>query len=119
MNIKTSLEAEIQAELESLRGLEEMDPDAYKTTVEGLTKLLDRNIEMEKVEVDKNHKEQTMKAEKRDRIVKNSLTALGLVATTAVTIWGTLATFKFEESGTVTTIVGRGFINKLLPKNKN
>ena len=28
----------------------------------------------------------------------------------------TLTSLKFEEEGTVTTIVGRGFVNKLLPK---
>ena len=54
--------------------------------------------------------------EKKDRLVKNCLTAAGIVIPVWVTIWGTLKTLEFEKTGTVTTIMGRGFINKLLPK---
>ena len=57
-----------------------------------------------------------MKDDKIDRWVKNGLTALGIAVPTVVTVWGTLKSFKFEEEGTITTIMGRGFINKLLPK---
>ena len=57
-----------------------------------------------------------MEEEKKDRLVKNCISIGGIVLPVAVTIWGTLKSLKFEESGTVTTIMGRGFINKLLPK---
>ena len=57
-----------------------------------------------------------MEDERKDRLVRNGITIASIVIPTAVTIWGTLKSFKFEETGTVTTTIGRGFINKLIPK---
>jgi hypothetical protein len=49
-------------------------------------------------------------------MIQNGITVGSIVVSTVVTIWGTLASFKFEKEGTVTTILGRQFISKLLPK---
>ena len=57
-----------------------------------------------------------MDEEKKDRLVKNIITAAGIVLPLVITVWGTKVSLKFEEEGTFTTIMGRGFINKLLPK---
>ena len=54
--------------------------------------------------------------EKRDRRIKNGITIAGIVIPSIITIWGTIKSLNFEKEGTVTTIMGRGFINKLLPK---
>ena len=59
-----------------------------------------------------------MEEEKKDRLIKNILTGAGIIIPLGVTVWGTLKTLKFEEEGTVTTLMGRGFINKLFPKGK-
>lgn len=113
---------EIQAELENMKE-EEMDPEVYKTTVDGLTKLMDRAIEIEKTKNDNarrieenEFKRQQLRDENKDRLIRNILTGAGIAIPTIVTIWGTLKSLKFEETGTVTTIMGRGFINKLLPR---
>lgn len=125
-NIKPLLCENIQAELSKLK---ETDPgsDEHKARLDEVTRLMDRAIEMDKVEVDcadrtairENEqlmKEQQMNDEKKDRLVKNIITAAGIVLPLIVTIWGTKVSLKFEEEGTFTTIMGRGFINKLLPK---
>ena len=57
-----------------------------------------------------------MEDEKKDRLIRNCISAAGIIIPSLLTIWGTFKTFKFEQEGTVTTIMGRGFINKLLPK---
>ena len=57
-----------------------------------------------------------MEEDRKDRRFKNGIALGGIVLPLAVTIWGTLKTLKFEEEGTVTTMMGRGFINKLIPK---
>ena len=67
-------------------------------------------------EIDTNLKVQQMKADAKDRKIKYAISIGETVVSTAVIIWGTLKSFKFEENGTITTIMGRGFINKLLPK---
>lgn len=126
MNIDTLLRDEIQEEFEDLRSAKP-GSEEYKTTVDGLTKLMDRAIEIEKFEADVQAKAETRETEdkmkreqmaddKKDRLVKNCLTAAGIIIPSLITIWGTVKSLKFEQEGTVTTIVGRGFINKLLPK---
>lgn len=126
MNIKDLLSEEIESEFEEL-GSMNLGSEQYKTTVDGLTKLVDRVIEIEKTEIendekvtsreiDNDFKSQQMEDERKDRLVRNGIAIASIVIPTAVTIWGTLKSFKFEETGTVTTILGRGFINKLIPK---
>lgn len=109
------LNSEVQDEFEVLSGLE-VGADNYKIAVDGIGKLMDRQIEIEKINADKELKAEEAKIEKRDRIVKNVISGVGVIGGFAVTIWGTLKSIEFEKEGTITTIMGRGFINKLLPK---
>lgn len=126
MNIDTKLHVEISDEFEALAGME-VGSETYKATVDGLVKLLDRAIEIEKFDAeqeekthirkyDEEFKLKQAKEEKKDRVIKNCLTAAGIVIPTLVTVWGTIVSLNFEKEGTVTTGIGRGFINKLLPK---
>ena len=122
MRIETLLEEEIQDEFDALNEMEK-GTDTYKATVDGVTKLMDRAIEIQKLNTeaenrvkDDDLKQKQLNEERIDRLVKNCLTAAGIIIPTVVTVWGTLVSFKFEQEGTVTTIMGRGFINKLLPK---
>lgn len=122
MKIKETLYKEIEDKLQALNEIE-VGTDEYKSSVDGVTKLLDRAIEIEKHEAEMKEREAERIAkniqvaeEQKDRVVKNYISAGGVVLPLLVTIWGTLKSFKFEKDGTVTTIMGRGFINKLLPK---
>ena len=126
MSIRNLLQEEIQDEFENL-GKMELGSETYKTTVDGLTKLVDRAIELDKFAVESDDKDvcrdidtelktQQMESEKKDRLVKNGIAIAGIIIPVVVTVWGTILSFKFEEEGTITTILGRGFINKLLPK---
>lgn len=126
MSVKRLMKDEIKKELGELSKAE-LGSDEYKTTIDGLTRLADRVIEMEKIEteqaeraidreIDYELKQQQMEDDRKDRKIKNWLTAAGIAIPTGVTVWGTVKSFKFEKEGTITTIMGRGFINKLLPK---
>ena len=126
MNIEHLLYDEIETEFEKLRD-KKPGSDEHKAIVDELVKLMDRAIEMEKVnndcddktEIRENEqalKKQQFEDEKRDRLIKNIISVAGIALPLLVTIWGTKVSLKFEEEGTFTTIMGRGFINKLLPK---
>ena len=126
MTVKSLLRDEIRDEIETLSKME-VGSEGYEKTVNGLTKLIDRSIEMDKLENEQEEKEknreietelktQQLEDEKKDRKVRNAISIAGIIIPTLVTIWGTKASFMFEKEGTVTTIMGRGFINKLLPK---
>ena len=143
-NLTQLLNEEIESELNTLKDLP-MGSEEQSKAVTDLTKLLDRAIEIEKIEVDKQQKElnreietkkienelrlkeeaqkidekfkeKQLKHENIDRIVKNVLTGVSIIGGGALTVWGTIKSIKFEETGTITTIMGRGFISKLLPK---
>ena len=115
MGIETQMHVVIQEELEKLKVME-IGTEEYKTTVDGVTKLVDRAIEMERLNNEITAGAVTRGDDRIDKIVKNCISVAGIVIPTIVTIWGTLKSFKFEQEGTITTIMGRGFINKLLPK---
>ena len=126
MTIEDLLIDELDAEFEKLRTAE-LCSDEHKAAGDMLVKLLDRKIEMDKVkndcadraatrESEERMKQQQFEDEKKDRLIKNIISVAGIVLPLAVTIWGTKVSLKFEEEGTFTTIMGRGFINKLLPK---
>ena len=126
MNLEKKLHDEISREIDILERMED-GTESYKALVDGVTKLTDRAIAIDRFNAEVEEKAATqkfenelrlkqMKEEKIDRIVKNCLTAVGIILPIGITVWGTKASFEFEKEGTVTTIMGRGFINKLLPK---
>ena len=103
MKIKETLYKEIEDELQALSEIE-VGTDEYKSSVDGVTKLLDRAIEIEKHEAEMREREAERIAknsqvaeEQKDRVVKNYITAGGVVLPLLVTIWGTLKSFKFEK----------------------
>ena len=130
MDIDDLLLEEIEQEFNGLKDVE-MGTEKYKTSVDGLAKLVDRAIELRKIDADRNDKESELdirskdlelreqrdKYDKIDQLIRNGISIAGIVIPTVVTIWGTLKTFQFEEEGSITTNIGRGFINKLLPKH--
>ena len=130
MDIDDLLLEEIEQEFNDLKDIE-MGTEKYKASVDGLAKLVDRAIELRKIDADRNDKESELdirskdlelreqrdKYDKIDQLIRNGISIAGIVIPTVVTIWGTLKTFQFEEEGSITTNIGRGFINKLLPKH--
>lgn len=117
---------EINAEFEDLSKMA-LGTEEYKITIDGLTKLMDRAIDMKKFDteyaerienqkMDNCLKQKQMDEERKDRLIKNGISIAGIVIPSLITIWGTVKSMEFEKEGTITTIIGRGFINKLLPK---
>jgi hypothetical protein len=71
---------------------------------------------MEKLEIERSEKEKARKDERTDRIVKNVLTGVSVVGGLALTVWGSLMSWKFEESGTITSTPGKKFMSNLFFK---
>lgn len=126
MKIETQLHKEIEDQLNELKKMQ-VGSEEYKLAVEGITKLMDRAIEIDKMNLDHQEKIDSreietdlklkqMKEERVDRNVKNMLTLIGIGVPAGLTVWGTLKSLRFEIDGTVTSIVGRSFIQKFVPK---
>ena len=115
MNIKKFLEEKIETTYYELIDLER-DSKEYVAKEERLNMLVDRAIELEKIDKENDVKLQQLDDNRKDRKFQNSIAIAGIVIPALITIWGTCKSLKFEEEGTFTTLIGRGFINKLLPK---
>lgn len=100
MDTKNQFREEIGNELEELKKME-LGSDEYKTTVDGVTKLADRMIELKKLD-----------DERIDRIVKNCLQGVGLVTGIGLTVWGTVVSMKFEKTDSFTSLLGRKWVDK-------
>ena len=121
MELENLLEEEVKSQIEGLKDIE-MGTEQYKATVDGLTKLTDRVIKIKELDENADDKEDARKTEiaqleeeKKDRRTHNCIAVAGIVIPAALTVWGTVKSIKFEQDGTITTIMGRGFIQKLLP----
>lgn len=115
MTIEDIIYEEIASLKEDLEGLKP-DSKEYEIKANRLDKLMDKAIDMGKFNVEREDKLVEQDEEKKDRVVKNVINGLGIVLPLCVTIWGTKKSIQFEKDGTFTTIMGRGFIQKLLPK---
>ena len=113
MSMVTKLQMEIDERLDAAN---ELDPTSkeYEAVVNSVTKLMDRAIEIEKLESSESQNEKQMKEDRKSRLVKNIIDAGSIILPLAVTIWGAKASFKFEEEGTITSTVGRKFMDKLI-----
>ena len=126
MTIEKLLHEEIENEFKDLANLER-GSDEYKTTVDGLTKLVDRAIKIDELNIDEqnkidsreteaNLKQQQIDNERKDQKVRNGISIAGIVIPVAVTIWGTIKTLKFEQEGTITTNAGREFMKRIFSR---
>lgn len=122
MSIGTKLDVEIEDELDKLASMD-MGSEQYRITVEGVTKLMDRSLELDKFQAEQEEKKRLAdkdklqaKEDKKDRLIKNGIAIGSILIPTIVTIWGTCVSLKFEETGSITTTMGRGFLGRLLPR---
>ena len=126
VNVELWLDEEIESDFTKLSTMK-AGSEERKLTIDELTKLMDRKIEIIRIENEREDRaaareaEQLMKKqqlddENKDRLTRNIISAVGIVLPVIVTIWGTRVCLKFEETGTVTTQMGRGFLQRLFPK---
>lgn len=117
-----TLDTVIISELDELESIE-LGSDQYKTTVDGVCKLIDKTNELEKIELEKKKlaisqaKEKRLeKSNEKHQFINYAISIGGILIPVLVTVWGTCKTLRFEETGTVTTNAGKSFINRLFRK---
>lgn len=126
MRIEDLLKREICEDLEGMLELD-LGSDEHKASVDAVTKLIDREVELRKLEIEHQERLESRKAEeelklkqmkegKVDRIIGYVITVAGIVIPVIVTVWGTKVSLKFEEEGTITTSAGRNFFSRIFHK---
>ena len=124
MSIRNHLVSEIEDELKELEKIQ-VGSEQHKNAVDSVTRLVDRVIEFDKqayesetkdktIENDRNFKEEQLKIDKRDKIVKNLITIGGSVLTGAALVTATVFSIWFEKDYNWTNEGGRNAIRELL-----
>lgn len=124
MSVRSNLVEEFESELEELSKME-VGTDTYRATVDGVTKLADRIIEIDKIEKDNSVKidtqeqeyaikAQQLKDEKKDRFIKNCIAIGTFVGGVLVYGLAFIASTNFEREGTLTTEGGKSSLRQLL-----
>ncbi len=119
--LKQKLNNEVLNELDELLTLE-MASQQYIDSINGITKLTDRLIELEKLEIESvqanetqsleaEFKQNEIQIERKDRFFKNILTGINVVGGMALMVWGALNTWEFEKEGTIGSKFGTMFMN--------
>ena len=128
MSLEILLDKELESSINSLEDIP-LGTEEYKASVDAITKLLDKSIELKKLEIEADDKIKTrefeesiktqqMECERKDRIIKNWLTGASIVIPAGCGIWGFIKSIKFEETGTITTLSGRNILGSILKFKK-
>lgn len=115
MNELTMLKIEIERLYDKLA---ELEPDSkeYEAVNKNLATLLDKRIEIEKLEMAETRDEKQLIEERNARLLKLGCDVLLGVAGLGLTYWGACVSFEFEKNDSISTQVGKKFMDKLLRK---
>lgn len=126
MNILTAIDEELAARLLEMSTMDAKSDD-YRKMNDNVCKLAHERLEMEKVdiesqekaearEIEKELKLKQMEEDRKDRRWKNGIAIAGMATSAGLAIWGTVVCLKFEEHGTFSTIIGKAWSGRLLPR---
>lgn len=124
MSIKNELIEEFNDEVKGLRALQ-LGSDEYKATVDGVTKLADRIIEIDKIQQEASAKqisqinENELKAaqmadDRIDKWIRNGIEGVKVVGGLVAAGLALVVSINFEREGTLTTEAGKSALRQLL-----
>lgn len=113
MKNEALLHEEIEAGFKKLSELEK-GSDEYKTLADSLGKLIDRAVDIDRLNYEHDDKQKQFEEDKKDRWIKNGVAIFTAVSGVLVTCYWSGRSLKFEEFGTNTTSVGKSFVNKAI-----
>ena len=106
MHTNDALRVEIDREINGLKEME-VGSEKLSNAVNDVTKLMDRKIEMDRVENEAYEKAEARKAEHQNRLIGYAITAATTLLGTIVTVSCFHKSMEFEKTGTITTLAGR------------
>lgn len=114
MEIKEKLEEVISLKLEEAKITES---ETGKRAVDDAAKLTDCLIEIKKMEADEEAKKEEQNRQTIRERWQNGIAIAGIAVPAAISAIGIYKTFKFDDAGgIISSTLGRGFLNKVIPK---
>lgn len=122
-SIEYLLNEEIVNEIKGLSKLE-IGGKPYENTIDGVSSLCNNLIELKKLENEKDLKNkqremetylksEEIESENKDRKMRNCIAVASIIIPLAVGSFWSYKSLRFEESGTITSSVGKNMINGL------
>lgn len=124
MNLKTKLSDEFESQMDELNKLQ-VGSDEYKVAVDGVTKLADRIIDIQKMEaeneardkdreIDESFKSEQVEMDKKDRRNRTVVEVLKIGVPTAAAFAMGIISMKWEKLDTLTSTAGKSSLRDLL-----
>lgn len=123
MRIESLLQEEISKEIGEISSME-LGSEEYKATVDGSTKMTDRYIKLQEVDLEKQKievelrkmdvEQQRLEDERVDRRWKNGLAIGGTLLGAGITIVSYAWAYIFEEKGSITSKAGNKALDRAL-----
>lgn len=121
MSVKTLVMQEVCDQITEISKME-VGTETSKTAINGVGVLIDKVIDLEKLEIDKQKIElETAKVDierdkveldKKDKKIKNQLSIGTAIVGAGITVGMSLLAFVYEERGTITTKAGNKFVDR-------
>lgn len=125
MKIEKPVVDEVLAEVEEVSNLS-IGTEEHEKALKGATMLMDRAIEIEKLNLEKRKieneerkldvEEQKIEVEKKDRFRKDAITVVTSGLSLAAGLLVVVETFRFDLGHTPTSTLGKTILSKWVPK---
>ena len=73
-------------------------------------------VKLEQIENEKSVKLSQIKAENKRELIRTAVTVVTFGVSIAHSVWGIKKTFSFDQESTVTSTLGRGLLQGVIPK---
>lgn len=125
MSIRNELSTEFSSQLKEVNKME-VGTEEYKIAMDGITKMVDRIIELDKIEAENNFKYESfdkenefkriqMRRDFRDKMIKNVIDGTKVIGGFGLTAWAFVASINFEKEGHLfSTEGGRAVLKSVL-----
>lgn len=88
----------------------------HKALLEERDKLRNELLKLEQIEQEKEMKKSQIESEDKREKIRNGITIGTFAISTGVSLYAIAKTFKFDQVATVTSTLGRGILNGVVPK---
>lgn len=92
------------------------DDERYEMLLDERDKLRNELIKLEQVKMETEVKKSQIEADDKREKTRNMITIGTFTVTTGISIWTVLKTFKFDETSTITSTLGRNSVTNVVSK---
>lgn len=104
--------------VEGLADDEKTNTDRLRIATEERDKIRNELIKIEQLKSDKEYHDEQNCIESRKELTRNILSMVTFGISTGLTLFTIIKTFKFDQTSTVTSTLGRNILNGVIPKFK-